>query len=300
MTNREEDVALGRQRLLFLLRLLDWLLPGRCVGLYGVGSLAVGDFDPKRSDLDFIAVFDRRLSSAEMVRLRLVHGLSGAQSVVSGVWQRRSVMAQTRNGGFVTLADFGKPIASIKPIASFIGVQFVRDSAFDVNPVMWKVLGECGVVVRGGELLSRVVSPSRDAVRAWNLANLNSYWQRFADDCVAVKVPLSPGGAWIAWGVLGAPRLHCTIATGEVISKRAAGAYAKSAFDARWHPLIDQALSHQSTRRQRLWYAVNRVAILRPVLGVVAAKFKSSSDKELLRSTGEFVNEVIRSASQTE
>ena len=31
---------------------------------------------------------------------------------------------------------------------------------------------------------------------------------------------------WTAWGVLGAPRLHCTIATGEVISKEAAGEYA--------------------------------------------------------------------------
>src|SRR5438876_1002375 len=47
-----------------------------------------------------------------------------------------------------------------------------------------------------------------------------------------------------AWGVLGAPRLHHTIATGEVISKEAAGEYALDVFPPRWHPLIEEALAY--------------------------------------------------------
>ena len=49
---------------------------------------------------------------------------------------------------------------------------------------------------------------------------------------------------WTAWGVLGAPRLHCTIATGEVISKEAAGEYALSEFGPQWQPLIREALCY--------------------------------------------------------
>jgi hypothetical protein len=48
--------------------------------------------------------------------------------------------------------------------------------------------------------------------------------------------------------VLGPTRLHHTIATGEVISKEEAGEHARRAFDARWHPLIDEALAHRLGR----------------------------------------------------
>jgi hypothetical protein len=44
--------------------------------------------------------------------------------------------------------------------------------------------------------------------------------------------------------VLGPPRLHHTIATGDVISKEAAGGYALDMFDRRWHPLVRDALAY--------------------------------------------------------
>jgi hypothetical protein len=60
--------------------------------------------------------------------------------------------------------------------------------------------------------------------------------------------------------VLGAPRLHCTIATGEVVSKDAAGEYALATFDPEWHPIIKEGLAYQrrepvpdpAPRRQRI------------------------------------------------
>jgi len=47
-----------------------------------------------------------------------------------------------------------------------------------------------------------------------------------------------------AWGVLGAPRLHHTLATGDVISKEAAGEYARETFDRRWRPIIEEGLAY--------------------------------------------------------
>jgi hypothetical protein len=43
--------------------------------------------------------------------------------------------------------------------------------------------------------------------------------------------------------VLGAPRLHYTIATGEITVKEAAAAYALDVFEPRWHPLIEDSLA---------------------------------------------------------
>ena len=48
----------------------------------------------------------------------------------------------------------------------------------------------------------------------------------------------------VTWGALGAPRLHCTIATGEIVGKAAAGEYALTTFGPRWQPLIAAALAY--------------------------------------------------------
>ena len=48
----------------------------------------------------------------------------------------------------------------------------------------------------------------------------------------------------VAWGVLGPPRLHYTIATGEVIGKVSAGEYALATFDREWHPVVRQGLAY--------------------------------------------------------
>ena len=47
-------------------------------------------------------------------------------------------------------------------------------------------------------------------------------------------------------------RLHHTIATGDVISKEAAGEYALDVFDARWHPVIYEALAYVRMEPNRL------------------------------------------------
>lgn len=74
--------------------------------------------------------------------------------------------------------------------------------------------------------------------------------------------------------MLGAPRLHHTMATGEVISKEAAGEYALDVFPQRWHPLITDALAYRRSQPDRL--------------GI--------SPRQRGRLTSEFVLEVIDAA----
>jgi hypothetical protein len=81
-------------------------------------------------------------------------------------------------------------------------------------------------------------------VRPWNRANLEAYWRPWAEGLLRRRVDLRPG--WTtAWGVLGPPRLHHTITTGDVVAKEDAGAYALDTFDRPWHPLIRQAVAYR-------------------------------------------------------
>ena len=141
---------------------------------------------------------------------------------------------------------------------------------------MWKVLAERGIPVRGPEPGALGLDPEPGVLRDWNLANLDGYWQPWASAAQAGRGPWWRDSRWVvAWGTLGATRLHCTVATGEVVSKEAAGEYALATFGGDWRPLIEEALAY---RREQ------------PSLGQLPDRAGRR------RITGAFVQEVVRSA----
>lgn len=262
------------------LRLADRFLPGRVVGFYLTGSTALGEFVPGRSDLDFVAVLDRGLDDGELRRLRLVQAVSGARTIGRAVRRRWMVLSGTCNGVFVREADLRLPVTAIKPVASHVAERFFKGKGFDVNPVMWKVLLESGVALRGPEPSSLGLDPEPARLISWNRDNLDTYWRSWGKRMTAPGRWSAVAGRGLRYGrlstaaagVLGAPRLHCTIATGRVIGKLSAGRYALDTFDSSWHPLIETALSYW--RRE-------------PV---------RSLPPDLARQSGRFVLEVVDSA----
>ena len=227
---------------------VDQLLPGVITGFYLVGSVALGAYRESRSDIDFVAVSDRGLSGAELRRLRLHHARSGLHTTAVAIRQRRSPLTGTCNGVFIRAEDLSRPVTQITPVASHVAQNFsIGHAGSDVSPVAWKVLAERGLPIRGPGPASLSLDPQAELLRSWNLENLASYWRPWAS-MVMERSPFLWFGLrprWsTAWGVLGAPRLHHTIATGEVISKEAAGEYALDVFPPRWHPLIEEALAY--------------------------------------------------------
>lgn len=261
------------------LRLADRLLPGRIVGFYLVGSTALGAFRPGRSDIDFVAVVDPDLTGDELRRLRVLHVLAGSRSGMGSIRRGWTPVSNTCNGVYVRRQDLAEPVSHIVPIASHTGRHFSVGTGFDVNPVTWKVFADHGIALRGPAPGSLGLVPQDDLLREWCLRNLSSYWRSWAHAAVEGR---SHSGRYrprwaTAWATLGAPRLHRTIATGEIISKEAAGEYALEVFDRRWHPLIREGLAYW--RRQRL---PNQPWPL--------------PDPARARATGEFVFEVIDAA----
>ena len=161
---------------------------------------------------------------------------------------------------------------------SHVAGTFNQGAAFDVNPVVWALLSRRGISLRGVPASNLGLDPEPALLRDWNLQNLNSYWRQWAAS------PRTGRGTHhtVAWGVLGAPRLHCTITTGEIVGKLAAGVYALEAFDSRWHPLINAALSYwRDDERAKLpRSAVQRAAEF--VLDVIdnANRIRSSDSSE--------------------
>lgn len=229
------------------LRLADRLLPVRIVGAYVIGSVALGAYRRRRSDIDLIVVVDRRFAGAELRRLRAVQLASGARTAPPALARGDLTLPGTVNATYVVEDDLTKPVSTIVPVANHVGHTLQAGRGFDVNPVQWKTLAERGVAVRGQAPSSLGLEPEPDTLEEWNRSNLLAYWKPLAERIAAGRVPLMYRyrPRWLtSWCVLGAPRLHATITTGEVLSKEAAGEYSLRSFDACWHPVIREGLAY--------------------------------------------------------
>jgi hypothetical protein len=229
------------------LAVADRLLPGRIVGFHVVGSVALGAYRRRRSDIDFVAVVDRRLDAGELRRLRAVHVATAVAHGAREVVRQGLSIPGVVNGVFVRADDLATPVTRITPEASHAGHQFLVRKAFDVNPVVWKTFAERGITVRGEDASTLGLDPEPDRLVAFNRDNLEGYWSRSAEaqrrGARDLKMRIDP--RWRStWCALGAPRLHHTIATGQVVSKEAAGEYALDTFAREWHPLLLDALAY--------------------------------------------------------
>jgi hypothetical protein len=203
-------------------RWADRMVPGRVVGVYVVGSTALGAYREGRSDLDVVMVLDRPVPVG---RLRAVHAVSWP-GAAARAWARGRVWIPGNvNAVYVEAGDLTRPVTKIVPVASHTGLLFAAGKGFDVNPVMWKVLAERGIAVRGDEPGTLGLDPEPGVLRDWNLGNLDRYWGPWAAD-------------------LRAGRGQCTRATGEVVSKEGAGEYALATFGDEWRPVVEEGLAY--------------------------------------------------------
>lgn len=195
---------------------LDEALPGLYRGIYLTGSLALGDWQPGRSDLDILVVTNRQLTDADLDALAAVHAETPYEPYRDARYIPHDALGlrPDRQGpGFPHAYD---------------GV-FKRDEYYP-DPVLWATLHRRGVTVHGTPAAELGVAPDPVWLREWNLANLfDDYWKPWAwqsRGIAAARNPADPYPTFAAvWGLLGPGRLHCTIATGEIISKTASADY---------------------------------------------------------------------------
>jgi hypothetical protein len=228
-----------------LLRRLDRAVPDRIEGFYIVGSAGMGAFRAGRSDVDFVAIVNSALRRAELARLRAVHVGRWTAALVHDVALRRR-WPLVCNGIYLRASDLSLSPLEVTPIAGHVTGRFrvaTRDG-FDVNPVTWHVLAHHGIAIRGPDRDRLQIRTDEAELRAWARRNLDDYWQRWAEHARrgGLNTRAVPPRRLAASGVLGAPRLHYTIATGGIATKEAAAHYALEVFEPCWHGLIEDAL----------------------------------------------------------
>lgn len=216
---------------------VDRHAPDHLIDVYIVGSLALDDAHPGRSDIDIVLVRPDAATNEESMS-----ALVPAMEMI-----RASYPEPALDGIVLSRIDLAGGYASMqgpRPVI-FEGKVSLEEEGSARNPVTWQVLHQGGISWRGTPLSQLDLHNDPDALRAWTRGNLRSYWQPWLAKSRGL---LSPFGAWslrpdfVEWGVLGVTRLHATIATGEVVSKTGAGAYALDTFPDYWHRIVREAM----------------------------------------------------------
>jgi hypothetical protein len=212
-------------------RLVDDQLPGRIRGLYLTGSLALDDYRPGRSDIDFVAISDTSLRPSELEVIRRVHAELG-----------RRMPDPKLDGVYLTWPDLAAaPVGLSAPYC--LRGRFEPGGDFAINPVTWWTLHRHPLALRGPA--EPAVHHDDQMLRQWCRDSLRTYWGSYVRLARAYGMYrlYSLSRALTVWGVRGVARPHATIRTGEMISKTAAGRYALDVFPSRWSAIVRQAVA---------------------------------------------------------
>lgn len=200
------------------------------VGLYLYGSLALGDFDPGSSDIDFLVATRGVLPFATLTALDSLHQQLAASSLA---------YAHRLEGSYIPLQALRRydPSDNTHPT---IGV----DWSFGLGPhkTNWiierQIVREHSPALYGPPPHDLIDPVAPAALRAATREMLLGFWaQQLADP------------EWLrardyqAFAILTMCRALHTLAEGAVVSKPRAAAWAKRALDPAWTPLIDRALA---------------------------------------------------------
>ena len=195
---------------------VDAAAPGLIEGLYVVGSYALDDWQPGRSDIDIVAVTAEPATDDDFATLRTAHAIIEEHQPLPQI-----------DGPYLAWADLTAAPATGLHRPWALGGELHHDGdCFEINPVTWYTLATYGVTVRG---------PAVEMLNIWHeveervrfvIDNLIGYWDPLADSVVAA---CEESGQFkpelFEWCALGALRLHYTAFTGDVTSKRGAGEY---------------------------------------------------------------------------
>jgi Nucleotidyltransferase domain len=221
------------------LEVVDSAAPGLVEGLYVVGSYALDDWQPGRSDIDIVAVMAEPATDEDFAALRTAHALLNEQQPLPHI-----------DGPYLAWADLiAAPATGLHRPWSLDSALHHDGDCFEINPVTWYTLATYGVTVRG---------PDVDKLGVWHevedrvrfvIDNLSTYWYQLAASVVeACEDPTATFDLTsFEWCALGALRLHYTAFTGDVTSKRGAGEYGIVVTPDYMHDILRAALQARAT-----------------------------------------------------
>jgi hypothetical protein len=216
------------------LDIVDATAPGLVEGLYVVGSYALSDWQPGRSDIDIVAVLAEPATDIDFGCLRTAHALLNERQPFPHI-----------DGPYLAWGDLTvAPGTGLHRPWALNGELHHDGECFEINPVTWYTLSTYGVTVRGPAADTLNIPHGVEERVQFVIDNLSTYWHQLAQSVVTASADSDSrfDVAAFEWCALGALRLHYTAFTGDVTSKTGAGEYGIVVTPDYMHDVIRAAL----------------------------------------------------------
>jgi hypothetical protein len=227
------------------------LLGDHLVGLYLGGSLALGDFNPQRSDIDFVAVTVDELPPETIEALEEMH---------TRLWATGAKWAMKLDGSYVPQQVFRCWTSDHAPC------PFVEADSFQVTNqgsavIQRHIIRQHGVVVAGPSPYTLIDPVGADDLRnaLWDM--LEKWWRPLLDDPVWIQQSQEQ-----PFAILTMCRALYTLEHGVVASKPVAAQWGQQTIGEQWTKLIKWALAwpydtqsnHLASTLSLIRYTLNR------------------------------------------
>lgn len=211
-----------------LLTAVQSILGRQFIGLYLHGSLAAGDFNPYRSDIDFVVVTTTELADDTIADLAALH---------SQMRETGSYWANHIEGDYIPLAALGcyDPTQTRYPHLSTSGHFAVEQHDSGVI-IQHHILRKKGVVVAGPPIQPLVGPITPDELRRATLDILHSWWEP-----KLINPIILTDDEYQVYAVLTMCRMLYTLQFGEIVSKPVAAKWAMDKGNGRFSSLIAEA-----------------------------------------------------------
>lgn len=204
-------------------------MPGLVQAFYVEGSIALGEFNERFSDIDFVAILNRALISADVEKLRDVH------STVA-----RDCPRWKMSGRYLVAEDVARSDDTIEPVVYYHDGHLRLDGHFELNSVEGWILKHHGIPLAGPDPQNLPFTVMWDVILGKMRENMNTYWASWTRRPDGFLVMLTDWG--IQWTVLGVLRQFYSFRENTITTKVKAGEYALTCLPARWHRLIREAI----------------------------------------------------------
>jgi hypothetical protein len=197
-------------------------------GLYLHGSLAGGDFEPGRSDIDFLVVTNRELPDDIIPALKDMH---------KRVWENGPAWARKLEGTYIPVKALYRYNPSDPPRPHVLADKFMMLPNEPYWVIERYILRKGGIVISGPPVKPLIAPISPEEIRHAVIMGTNEAWPERTHD-----------GKWLIpegyqpYIVLTCCRALYTLKYGVVKSKTVSSRWALKALGKRWIELIENAI----------------------------------------------------------
>lgn len=206
------------------------------VGVYLDGSIALGEFESDRSDIDFVVVTDDDIGRPTLAALQGLH----TRLATAPRW------GLELEGSYVPRRSIRRH-DSRPPAHPYIDRGTARLEVTHQENGYWvihrHVLREHGVTLLGPEPRTLIDEVTAAQLRVATADTLREWWMPMVDDPTRLQ-----HWGYRCYAVLTMCRMLYTLSHGAIVSKRSAARWTQKRLDVRWKHVIDAALAWSADR----------------------------------------------------